>query len=175
MVRFRMRGTKWENSMVGTRILGKRSTTSTLPSTICLNGPIQPLDSKLKPYGIGTNQGTGAFRPDSLYGFGIPGQDQQAGIDRCFRNPELGTFVANWDAYGYNSDANPNNDRSVTGCLPVFHWYPWTHVAGFTTTYNDFDYTGAVFRLEQSWSTNEPRNFSFDPYGSQDAKHANSF
>lgn len=31
---------------------------------------------------------------------------------------------------------------------------------GFTTTYNDFDYTGAVFRLEESWSTNEPRNFS---------------
>ena len=48
----------------------------------------------------------------------------------------------------------------VLFCLPTAHFYPWTHVAGFTTTYNDFDYTGAVFRLEQSWSTNEPRNFS---------------
>jgi len=57
----------------------------------------------------------------------------------------------------------------------VFHYYPWTHVAGFTTTYNDFDYTGAVFRLEQSWSTNEPRNFLFDAYGGRDAEHANGF
>jgi hypothetical protein len=69
-------------------------------------------------------------------------------------------FLNGGDIYGYNADANPNNDRTGTFCLPTFHYYPWTHVAGFTTTYNDFDYTGAVFRLEESWSTNEPRNFS---------------
>src|SRR5262249_1805629 len=35
---------------------------------------------------------------------------------------------------------------------------PWTHIAGFTSTYNDNDFTGAVFRVEQSISTKEPRN-----------------
>ncbi|MCS6926059.1 MAG: hypothetical protein NZ578_09180, partial [Candidatus Binatia bacterium] len=33
--------------------------------------------------------------------------------------------------------------------------YRPTHVFGFTVTYNDFDYTGAVWRLEQSISTEE--------------------
>ena len=31
----------------------------------------------------------------------------------------------------------------------------WSHVPGFTLTYNDFDYTGMVFRVEQSFSTKE--------------------
>ncbi|MGH7896439.1 MAG: DUF1302 family protein [Candidatus Binatia bacterium] len=42
--------------------------------------------------------------------------------------------------------------------IPVFH--PWTHIIGFTATYNDFDYTGLVFRLEQSYSTKEARQLS---------------
>ncbi len=42
--------------------------------------------------------------------------------------------------------------------IPVFH--PWTHIIGFTTTYNDFDYTGLIFRLEQSYSTKEPRQMA---------------
>jgi len=35
--------------------------------------------------------------------------------------------------------------------------HPWTHVMAFTMTYNDFDYTGAIFRMEQSLSTKEGR------------------
>ena len=42
--------------------------------------------------------------------------------------------------------------------IPVHH--PWTHIIGFTTTYNDFDYTGLIFRLEQSISTKEPRQMA---------------
>lgn len=42
---------------------------------------------------------------------------------------------------------------------------------GFTLTYNDFDYTGAVFRVEQIWSTNEPRNFGGTNYGGRDQVH----
>jgi hypothetical protein len=38
------------------------------------------------------------------------------------------------------------------------HTYRHTHVIGFTGTYNDFDYTGAVWRLEQSISTEEYMN-----------------
>jgi hypothetical protein len=78
-------------------------------------------------------------------------------LDRCFKENQA-TFFLGVDMYGYSQDGNPNNDRSSTACFDVSHWMPWTHVFGFTTTYNDFDYTGAVFRLEQSWSTNEPRN-----------------
>ena len=42
---------------------------------------------------------------------------------------------------------------------------------GFTLTYNDFDYTGAVFRLEQSWSTNEPRNRTPVTFRGTDQEH----
>jgi len=43
-----------------------------------------------------------------------------------------------------------------TVCTNGFsHNYNQTHVIGFTATYNDFDYTGAVFRLEESISTRE--------------------
>jgi hypothetical protein len=58
-------------------------------------------------------------------------------------------------------DGNPKPGRhqsarpAQTFCLPALHDHWWTHVAGITGTYNDFDYTGAVFRLEQSLSTKE--------------------
>jgi hypothetical protein len=42
--------------------------------------------------------------------------------------------------------------------VPVFH--PWTHIIGGTMTYNDYEYTGLVFRLEQSFSTKEPAQLS---------------
>jgi Protein of unknown function (DUF1302) len=42
--------------------------------------------------------------------------------------------------------------------IPIFH--PWTHIIGMSATYNDYDFTGLVFRLEQSFSTKEPAQFS---------------
>jgi hypothetical protein len=48
--------------------------------------------------------------------------------------------------------------RPLSACQPVTFWYPWTHILGFTATYNDNSYTGGVFRLEESISTKEPRN-----------------
>ena len=46
----------------------------------------------------------------------------------------------------------PNN----TYCTNGFNLQRrYSHVIGFTLTYNDFDYTGAVFRFEQSYSTKE--------------------
>ncbi|MGH7804007.1 MAG: hypothetical protein ACREQJ_06635, partial [Candidatus Binatia bacterium] len=48
--------------------------------------------------------------------------------------------------------------RAFTGCLTVPFWYPWTHIIGATLTYNDYDFTGMIWRLEQSYSTKEPRN-----------------
>jgi hypothetical protein len=88
-----------------------------------------------------------------------------------------GTILVGADLFGYNApqrfrsnnprgalgdDGNPIAPRHqakrplATNCLNARHDYVWTHVPGFTLTYNDFDYTGAVFRVEQSFSTREP-------------------
>jgi hypothetical protein len=45
--------------------------------------------------------------------------------------------------------------QNTSFCAPALFNYYWTHVMGFTGTYNDFDYTGAIFRFEQSYSTKE--------------------
>ena len=46
------------------------------------------------------------------------------------------------------------------------HQRRYSNVVGFTLTYNDFDYTGAVFRFEQSYSTKEGLNKrTFTPNG----------
>jgi hypothetical protein len=171
--RHQIRGTKWENSMVGTRILGKAfdNFDFTLNYLFKRADPAAGLEvaSLFDP----NQPGTGAIPADRIFDGSDPAQ-LAAGLDRCLRQRK-GAFLLNTDLYGYNTDGNPNNDRAATGCLETFHFYPWTHIAGFTTTYNDFDYTGAVFRLEQSWSTNEPRNFNFDAWGGRDAAHANGF
>jgi len=90
--------------------------------------------------------------------------------DRGYRTP---TFLIGADLRGFNHpdrfgpngalgpDGNPKAGKHnaarppITLCLPALHEYYYTHVAGFSATYNDFDYTGAVFRLEQSYSTKE--------------------
>ena len=43
----------------------------------------------------------------------------------------------------------------MTACAPAHYNWSRTNVIGFTSTYNDFEYTGMVFRLEQSYSTKE--------------------
>ena len=49
--------------------------------------------------------------------------------------------------------------RNYSYCTNGFsHQRRYSHVIGFTLTYNDFDYTGAVFRFEQSYSTKEAMN-----------------
>ncbi|HKA55249.1 MAG TPA: DUF1302 family protein [Candidatus Binatia bacterium] len=54
----------------------------------------------------------------------------------------------------------------LTFCTNGFnHKYLWSHIIGFTATYNDFDYTGAVFRLEESISTKEGLNKRAVGYG----------
>lgn len=158
-----IRGTKWENSMVGTRILGKAFDNF----DFTLNYLFKRADAAAQVYWNDafdrSQPGTDALRPDFPIflnrNAGGSIDQENAFFDRCMRQNKA-AFLVGGDVYGYNSDADPNNDRSGSFCLPTGHWYPWTHVIGFTTTYNDFDYTGAVFRLEQSWSTNEPRNFS---------------
>ncbi|MGH7823264.1 MAG: hypothetical protein ACREQ9_26180, partial [Candidatus Binatia bacterium] len=43
-----------------------------------------------------------------------------------------------------------------TACLSVPRKHSWTHIAGATLTYNDYNWTGLIWRLEQSYSTKEP-------------------
>jgi len=163
--RHQVRGTKWTNSMIGTRVIGKAFDNFDFSLNYLYKRADPGAFLKVGTLFDKSKPGTGALNPDTLYGFGIPGQDLETGIQRCLNGGnKQATFVAGAELYGYNSDANPNNDRALTGCLPTGNWYPWTHVIGATATYNDFDYTGAVFRLEQSWSTNEPRNFLFHSF-----------
>jgi hypothetical protein len=56
-------------------------------------------------------------------------------------------------AYGY---AFPTESVGAA-CVPIPLHYPHTHIIGGTLTYNDYDYTGAILRMEQSLSTKEPR------------------
>jgi hypothetical protein len=154
-----IRGIKWDQSMVGTRILGKAFDN--------FDFTINYLFKRADPAAFviwdsafdSSLPGTGALRPDFPIFFANDPAQRQQWFDTCMRQNQS-AFLVGGEAYGYNADGNPNNDRNGTFCLGTGHFYPWTNIFGFTTTYNDFDYTGAVFRLEQSWSTNEPRNFS---------------
>ena len=58
-----------------------------------------------------------------------------------------------------NANSRHATRSSTTICTDGFsRQRRYTRVVGFTATYNDFDYTGAVFRLEQSYSTKEALN-----------------
>ncbi len=197
-----IRGTKWDNSMVGVRLMGKifDNFDFTLNYMYKRTDPggvfhfdtffaESPLDADGKRT-VGLDA-----RPQSPgWGGGVPTEGRFAGryvspglfihdptnpnnmlafrraLDRCFED-NIATHFVNVDMYGYSQDSKLDNDRNTTACFDVSHWYPWTNVFGFTVTYNDFDYTGAVFRLEQSWSTNEPRNIAPVANGGRDQEH----
>lgn len=100
--------------------------------------------------------------PD-LNGNGAPDGNEQALRD-CFLNSEPKLIVGpsvgrSPDAplgrtpYGY---AYPTESLGAA-CVPIPLNYPYTHIFGFTGTYNDNDITGAILRTEQSISLGEPR------------------
>jgi hypothetical protein len=186
-----IRGTKFSNSMVGVRMMGKifGSFDFTLNYMFKRTDAAAVFDlpsffgrdhddglGRLDQYGrrLGSFSNTlagsdgGVFthnpaNPDNMLHF-------RRALDRCFRENKA-TFFSGVDSLGYSQDGNLNNDRNSTACFEVGHWMPWTNVFGFTLTYNDFDYTGAVFRLEQSWSTNEARNESVGAFAGADQNH----
>jgi Protein of unknown function (DUF1302) len=92
------------------------------------------------------------------------------------QGPRVATLLIGADLTGYNNPARfrKNNPRGAlddngeplpgfhnavrapqTFCAPGIFSHAWSHIAGFTGTYNDFDYTGMVFRVEESLSTKE--------------------
>ena len=118
------------------------------------------------------------------FGFGTPVGTFEQGLRRCLsesgktgeqkgRSGTVTTLLVGADLIGYNNpkrfgpngalDAQGNAKRGkhnavrppLTFCAPALFDNTFTHVMGFTGTYNDFDYTGAVFRVEQSLSTKE--------------------
>jgi hypothetical protein len=109
-----------------------------------------------------------ALSPDNNGNFIPDLQEQQ--IRDCIsgRSPELiiapqafgrtDIPLSQWHGSVRSVPGNPNLDTGAfsTACLSVPRKHPWTHILGFTLTYNDYDYTGFVWRLEQSFSTKEP-------------------
>ena len=91
--------------------------------------------------------GAAEFTPDAD-GNGVPDGREDL-IRRCLEQNEPVLILDSLRGY-------PGN--RATACLRKTFWYPWTHIVGATLTYNDFDFTGMVFRMEQSLSTKEPRN-----------------
>jgi len=84
-----------------------------------------------------------------------------------------GTALVGADLNGYNNPARfgkngalqpdgsvkPGRQGAIrpplTLCAPAHYNWTRTNIVGITSTYNDFEYTGAVFRFEQSWSSKE--------------------
>ena len=63
---------------------------------------------------------------------------------------------ASWTNNGEPRRANTTRyGHPYTHCYPFNYYNTRTNIIGFTSTYNDFEYTGVVFRLEQSFSTKE--------------------
>jgi hypothetical protein len=84
-------------------------------------------------------------------------------------HPELATGVSKPGVNQIRSDNVPYQPvlpvpgdglAHNSACLTVIAFHPWTHIIGTTMTYND-SYTGLIFRLEESFSTKEPRLLSW--------------
>jgi hypothetical protein len=129
------------------------------------------------PTGGGLPPGAGEIMLDpAAVGNAIPGSNWHGSVYSDPAHPELavgvqaGTKGVPAGANQLQTDhvpyqpplrvASADGLSHATFCadIPVFH--PWTHIIGGTMTYNDYDYTGLVFRLEQSFSTKEPRQLS---------------
>lgn len=85
--------------------------------------------------------------PELATGLRKPGVNQLTEDHVSYKVPGLGA-----------GDADGLVHSSACLDIPVQH--NWTHIIGGTMTYNDYEHTGLVFRLEQSFSTKEGRQNS---------------
>jgi len=112
--------------------------------------------------GVGRNGQTNGGTFITLHGADLYGND--------WRERKLDPTGSPYEIINPNDPATRTRGRQLadqpqatranfTQCTNAFnHQRRYTHVIGFTATYNDFDYTGAVFRFEQSYSTKEALN-----------------
>jgi len=105
---------------------------------------------------------TALLTPDAD-GNGFPdGVDEQ--VRNCIRKPDGQVIFASvhgetpYSGSGALDAGNAHHVNGFTGCEKTGFWYPWTHIMGITGTYNDNSYTGFIWRMEESYSTREPRN-----------------
>ncbi|MEA2626626.1 MAG: hypothetical protein QOD06_2671, partial [Candidatus Binatota bacterium] len=97
------------------------------------------------------------FTSPDADGDGVP-DGNEAAFQRCLRDSETMLIIGpvasgSRTAYGYRFP----NESVGQACVPIPLHYPHTHIVGGTLTYNDYDYTGTILRMEQSLSTKEPR------------------
>ena len=137
LVQDRYPGTGFDNNEVGVRLLGKYG---------AADFTLNYLYKRTEIPGGGV-EWQELFFPDGNPKLNAPS------IGHTFASCLAGrpTFVVGKSIRGYANSIG-------TGCTHIFLWYPWTHIIGGTVTYNDFKYTGLIWRLEQSVSTKEPRN-----------------
>jgi len=96
----------------------------------------------------------------------------QTGVQNNAINPATGrpfnqlksdnvSYTVKTDPRAVNPIAqDPDGLVHSSACLDVPVQHNWTHIVGGTMTYNDYEYTGLVFRLEQSLSSKEGRQDS---------------
>ena len=178
MVGARLFGQTWGGIDIGFNYIYKRTE---VPGTSLTVSDIFADEGQLMPNGLpdplGSGDGAPNPRTDRLLeaaaalatvdgdGNGFPdGVDAQ--VADCIKKPNGQVIFASvhgetpYSGSGI-ADVIDNNGHFVnafTGCEKTGFWYPWTHIIGLTATYNDNDYTGFIWRLEQSYSTKEPRN-----------------
>jgi len=156
-----------------------------LPFVFANTNPSAPLET----YGDGVAGAAGSYREGLLRCLSASGKGRVAADGRS--NGKTLIALVGTDLHGYNApgrrlDANglplptakqPQASRSAsTLCTNGFsHQRRYSHVIGFTATYNDFDYTGAVFRLEQSYSTKEALNKKAQGYANNFSEASGSY
>jgi hypothetical protein len=136
-----------------------------------LSAPVYGDPDVAESLGLGTPVGT--FEEGLRRCLSRDGKGHRVKNDRSQNTGSVATVLAGADLNGYNhpdrfgpkgallpnGDAKPGRHNALraplTNCFPANYHWNWTNIIGFTSTYNDFDYTGAVFRMEQSYSTKE--------------------
>jgi hypothetical protein len=145
-----------EFANIGNNVYGDADTAAQLG----LNAPIGTFEEGLRRC-LNERGSQSNARNDPSQKPGGSGATQLVGADlNGYNHPDRfgpkGALVADGPNRG---DAKPGRHGAVrapiTLCAPANYNWARTNVIGFTSTYNDFDYTGAVFRLEQSFSTKE--------------------
>ena len=140
------------NDVVGAKVYGDADTAKVLG----LGAPVGTFEEGLRRC-LNERGSTGNARNDPSQGHGQIDSTTLVGADlNGYNNPAR--FGPN-GALLPNGDAKPGKHNAVrpplTSCLTFNYHNTRTNVIGFTSTYNDFDYTGAVFRIEESFSTKE--------------------
>jgi hypothetical protein len=147
----------------------------------CIRGNVYPTSTGFaggaNPFGVApmTTPHVGELILDPGTGNAAAG-DWHGSVYSPIGQPQLQTGIKNpanklkSDNVSYNVKPDPTAPFPLgqdpdglihsSACLDIPVQHNWTHIVGGTMTYNDYEYTGLVFRLEQSLSSKEGRQDS---------------